>query len=95
MLLIHYVRTGGREGQGCFLAQVDQLFDALGGHLVVDHQQIGRGGHQTHRHKIAHHVVRHLGVERAIDRVRAHRAHHQGMAIRRGLGHKVCANVAP
>ena len=48
-----------------------------------------------HRGEIAHHVVGHLAVERTIDGVSAHRAHHQMMSIGWRLGHGVGADIAP
>ena len=60
----------------------------------ADHQHVGHRGHQRDRRKVAQRVVRHFGIQIRIDRVRAHRAHEQGVAIRRAFRHIVGTDVA-
>ena len=50
--------------------------------------------HHRHRREIAHGVVGHFGEQELVDRVRANEAHHQGVAIGRGLGDHIGTDTA-
>ena len=60
----------------------------------VHHQHVRNAGDERDRHEVLDRVVRHLRIERRIDRLRADRSHQQRVAVGRRLGDEVGAEVA-
>ena len=60
----------------------------------VHHQHVRHAGDERDRHEVLDRVVRHLRIERRVDRLRADRSHQQRVAVGRRLGDEVGAEVA-
>ena len=87
-------RAGAAGGEGhlaLFLAERDEFFQVFGWYVVVDHQHVRRRRQERDGREILHHVIRHFGIQRAVDRVRANGADHDGVAVRRRFGHEISA----
>jgi hypothetical protein len=73
------------ELAGIRLGERDQLFHRVRLHLRMRHQRIGALPDQPDRREIALRVIVQLRVETVVNRVRADRAHHDGVAVGRAL----------
>ena len=80
---------------GVFPDQRDQALDVRRRDRRMHAQQRRRHADLRDRLEIADRVIRHLGVEAGIDRVRGHRRHQQRVAVGRSLCDGVRADVAP
>jgi hypothetical protein len=87
-------RTGKADLAGLGLGLGDQILDRLERQAGVDQQHQWQLGNHAHRRKGGVGVVRHFFVQRRVDRLRAHVAHQQGVAVWPGLGHHVGAQHA-
>ena len=89
--------AGGGEGQAPRMRPRvgDEVEHALRRHRRMDDQQAFGLEHQRDRREIAHRVVGHRGKEADVDGVGAEAARDQRVAVGRGLGDRVGADVAP
>ena len=82
------------ELAGICLRIGDELGHRVRGHRRIDDQHVRNARDEDHRREILHVVVRHLGVEAGVDRVRADRSHLERVAVGRGMGDELRADVA-
>ena len=82
------------ELAGIRLRVGDELLHRVHRQRRIDHEHVGNAGDQDDRREILDVVVRHLRVQARVDRVRAHGAHFQRVAVGRGLGDQLRADVA-
>ena len=83
-----------RERAGLRPRVVDQLAHRLHRQRGVDDEDVRHLRDQRHRHEVLLRVVRDLRVQARVDRVRAHRAHQQRVAVAGRLGDEVRADAA-